>query len=145
MQLQTQLKTPICLDESIHSLKDAQNAIKLGSCRIINIKPGRVGGLSEAVRTHDYCLRQQIPVWCGGMLESGIGRAQNIALSSLPGFTIPGDISASSRYWSEDIIKPEVITANGMINVPVDNIGLGYKVDRGLLEKFSTSSVKTLT
>lgn len=145
MQLQSQLKTPICLDESIHSLENAKNAIKIGSCKVINIKPGRVGGLSEAVRIHDYCLKHQIPVWCGGMLESGIGRAQNIALASLPGFSIPGDISASSRYWAEDIIKPEVVTENGMINVTLDKAGIGYEVDRKRLEKFSTNTVKSFT
>lgn len=145
MQLQTQLKTPICLDESIHSIDDAKNAIRLGSCSIINIKPGRVGGLSEAIRIHDYCLKHHIPVWCGGMLESGIGRAHNIALASLPGFTIPGDISSSSRYWKEDIIQPEVKVQNGSINVPMDTIGTGYEVDRERLKKFSTSPMITFT
>ncbi|MDF2557742.1 MAG: o-succinylbenzoate synthase [Bacillales bacterium] len=145
MHLQSQLETPICLDESIHSLEDAKNAIRLGSCKIINIKSGRVGGLSEAVRIHDYCLKHHIPVWCGGMLESGIGRAHNIALASLPGFSIPGDISASSRYWKEDIIHPEVTTQNGTINVPLDKIGIGYEIDREKLKKFSTSPIQTFT
>lgn len=145
MQLQTHLKTPICLDESIHSLEDAKNAISLGSCKIINIKPGRVGGLSEAVRIHDYCLKHHIPVWCGGMLESGIGRTHNLALACLPGFSIPGDISASSRYWAEDIIQPEITTQNGTIDVPVEKIGIGFEVDRDRLQKFSTHPVETFT
>ena len=107
VELQKKIETPICLDESIHSLEDARVAITLGSCQIVNIKPGRVGGLTESVQIHNYCMEHNIPVWCGGMVEMGISRAQNVALASLPNFTIPGDISAS-RHWEQDIISPEV-------------------------------------
>jgi o-succinylbenzoate synthase len=125
--LQKQLDTPICLDESIHSAADARTAIELGACRIINIKMGRVGGLTSARRVHDVCQEKKIPVWCGGMLESGIGRAQNIALSTLPDFVLPGDVSASLRYWAEDIITPEVeVTRQGTIRVP-QGPGIGYQ------------------
>lgn len=125
-QLQRGLKTPICLDESIHSAEDGRKAIELGACKIINIKLGRVGGHSSAHRLHDLCLDRQVPVWCGGMLESGIGRAHNIAMSSLPGFVLPGDVSASRRYWKQDIIDPEVtVSAQGTIAVP-QKPGLGY-------------------
>lgn len=117
-ELQKQIETPICLDESIHSLEDARVAITLGSCRIVNIKPGRVGGLTESIQIHDYCQQHDIPVWCGGMVEMGISRAQNIALASLPNFTIPGDISASSRHWEQDIITPEVTLQSGKVLVP---------------------------
>jgi o-succinylbenzoate synthase len=130
--LQRQLETPICLDESIHSEADARLAIELGACKIINVKMGRVGGQTSAKRVHDICREKGIPVWCGGMLESGIGRAQNIALSTLPNFTLPGDVSASRRYWSEDIITPEVeVTPRGTIVVPT-GAGIGYepRVDR---------------
>lgn len=126
-RLQTHLKTPICLDESIHSAADARKAVELGSCRIINIKISRVGGLSEAKKIHDLCQERGIPVWCGGMLESGIGRAHNIAITTLPNFTLPGDTSASARYWEEDIIEPEVtMTDDGYIEVP-QIPGLGYR------------------
>jgi len=107
-KLQRELSTPICLDESIHSADDARKAIELGACKIINVKLGRVGGFTSARRLHEVCRTRNIPVWCGGMLESGIGRAHNVAMSSLPGFTLPGDVSASRRYWAEDIISPEV-------------------------------------
>ena len=107
-KLQREIKTPICLDESIVSLADARHAVELGSCRIINIKLGRVGGHTEVRLIQAYAIEQGIPVWCGGMLEAGIGRAHNIALSTLPGFTLPGDVSASARYWEEDIIEPPV-------------------------------------
>ena len=112
-KLQSQLKTPICLDESIHSLEDTRKAIELGSTKIINIKIGRVGGLTEAKKIHDYCLEKNIPVWCGGMLESGIGRAHNVALTTLPNFVLPGDTAGSSRYWEQDIILPEVTVEDG--------------------------------
>lgn len=124
-KLQRELKTPICLDESIVTFDDARRAVELGSCRVINIKIGRVGGLTTAKRIHDYCYRHHIPVWCGGMLEYGISRAHNIALASLPGFSIAGDISASSRYWEEDITIPEVFVKQGMIEVPTGH-GIGY-------------------
>lgn len=132
--LQKELKTPICLDESIVTFADARKAIELGSCKIINIKVGRVGGLYEAKRIHDYCHERGIEVWCGGMIEFGISRAHNIALASLPGFTIPGDISASNRFWEEDIIIPEVIVENGFINVPGEP-GIGYKINEKRLQE----------
>jgi len=126
VQLQRELKTPICLDESIHSAEDARKAIELGACKIINVKLGRVGGHSSARKLHDVCLDRQVPVWCGGMLESGIGRAHNIAMSSLPGFALPGDVSASRRYWKQDIVDPEVtVSAQGTIAV-ARKPGLGY-------------------
>jgi len=127
-QLQKQIKTKICLDECIRNRLDAQAAIDLDSGRILNIKVGRVGGFTEAIAIHDIALANNIPVWCGGMLESGIGRVQNIALSSLPGFTLPGDVSASARYWSQDIIEPEVtVSAQGEIKVPT-SAGSGYPI-----------------
>jgi o-succinylbenzoate synthase len=141
--LQKELKTPVCLDESIVSFEDAKNAIDLGSCRVINIKAGRVGGLYEAKRIHDYCYDKEIEVWCGGMIEFGISRAHNIALASLPGFTIPGDISASNRFWEEDIITPEVKVENGFVDVP-DTLGNGFGINEKrmkettLLEKVFT-------
>ena len=134
--LQADIKTPICLDESINSLEDARKAIQLGSCKIINIKIGRVGGLTEAKRIHDYCFEQGIPVWCGGMLEAGIGRAHNIALTTLPHFIFPGDTAGSSHYWEKDIIKPEVIVNNGVINVP-DKSGIGYDINYDVLDQYT--------
>ncbi len=126
--LQSRLRTPVCLDESIHNAHQAAAAIALRACRVINIKLGRVGGHREARSVHDVCARHQIPVWCGGMLESGIGRAHNIAMSTLPGFSLPGDISASHRYWEEDIIDPAVeVSPRGTIRVP-ESPGLGYTV-----------------
>ena len=128
-KLQQLMKTAICLDESIVGQRQAATALELKSCRIINIKIGRVGGYSEALGIHDSCYSSDIPVWCGGMLESGIGRAHNIALASLKGFTLPGDISASSRYFARDIIQPEVTVApDGTVTVP-DTVGLGFDVD----------------
>jgi len=128
-KLQQLMKTAICLDESIVGQRQAATALELKSCRIINIKIGRVGGYSEALGIHDSCHSSGIPVWCGGMLESGIGRAHNIALESLKGFTLPGDISASSRYFARDIIQPEVTVApDGTVTVP-DTVGLGFDVD----------------
>jgi O-succinylbenzoate synthase len=132
--LQKELKTPICLDESIVTFADARKAIELGSCKIINIKVGRVGGLYEAKRIHDYCHDRGIEVWCGGMIEFGISRAHNIALASLPGFTIPGDISASNRFWEEDIIFPEVVVENGFIHVPGEP-GIGFKINEKRLQE----------
>lgn len=134
-KLQRQIKTPICLDESIHSLDDTRAAIELKSCRIINIKPGRVGGFTESKLIHDYCASMQIPVWHGGMLESGIGRAGNVALASLPNFTLPGDISASKRYYKEDIVEPEfLVNPDGAMNVPTKP-GIGVDVNMEMLEK----------
>jgi o-succinylbenzoate synthase len=136
-KLQKLLKTPICLDECIHNLRHAQAAVELGACRIINIKLGRVGGHSEAKRIQAYCREKSIPVWCGGMLESGIGRAHNIAMSALPGFVLPGDVSASSRYWDEDVIEPEVkVSSHGTIEVP-KTPGLGYRVRRKRVEQLT--------
>ncbi|GMB09899.1 o-succinylbenzoate synthase [Thermolongibacillus altinsuensis] len=132
--LQKQIKTPICLDESIATYHDAKVALELGSCQVINIKIGRVGGLTAAKRIHDLCQKYHVAVWCGGMLETGISRAHNIALASLPHFTIPGDISASSRYWEKDIIIPEIIVNNGEVDVP-DRFGIGIDVDRNTLAK----------
>ncbi len=137
-KLQSQIRTAICLDECIHNARHASAAIELGACRIINIKLGRVGGFSEARRIHDLCRNHAIPVWCGGMLESGIGRAHNIAMSTLPGFTLPGDVSASKRYWEEDIIEPEVqVSSDGVIAVPATP-GLGYAVKRDFVERLTT-------
>ena len=136
-KLQKQIETAICLDECINSVNDAQAAIESGACRIINIKLGRVGGHSSARKVHDMCWQNNIPVWCGGMLEAGVGRAHNIAMSTLPNFTLPGDVSASARYWDEDIIDPEVeITPQGTIRVPTTP-GLGYKVKRELVERLT--------
>lgn len=126
--LQKQLDTPICLDESIHSLDDVKIAHQLGSCSIINIKQARVGGITEAIKIHDYCLANAIPVWCGGMLEAGVGRAHNIALASLANFTIPGDIAGSSHYFAEDIIAPEVVVKNGQIKLS-KKAGIGYDIN----------------
>ncbi|WP_188069171.1 o-succinylbenzoate synthase [Brevibacillus brevis] len=129
-KLQRELSTPICLDESIHNVDDARKAIELGSCGIINIKVGRVGGLTESKRIHDLCQAHDIPVWCGGMIESGVGRAHNIAITSLPNFTIPGDTAASSRYWEEDIVENGVeLMAPGQLAVP-DSPGIGYTLNQ---------------
>jgi O-succinylbenzoate synthase len=134
-KLQRELKTPVCLDESIHSLDDTRAAIELDSCRIINIKPGRVGGFTESKLIHDYCQKMNIPVWHGGMLESGIGRAGNVALASLPNFTLPGDISASKRYYKRDIVEPEfVVNSDGTMDVPT-NPGIGVEVNMKMLEE----------
>jgi O-succinylbenzoate synthase len=135
--LQKRLNTPICLDESIRNRRDALAAIEMGSCKIINIKLGRVGGFSEAIAVHNAALERGIPVWCGGMLESGIGRAHNIALSTLEGFTLPGDVSASARYWAHDIIEPEVtVSPEGEIAIS-DIPGRGYEVRTDLIEKLT--------
>lgn len=134
-RLQREIKTSICLDESIHDADDARKAIEAGACKIINIKLGRVGGFTSARQVHDVCRAHNIPVWCGGMLESGIGRAHNIAVSTLPGFTLPGDVSASRRYWSQDIIDPEVtVNATGTIRVP-QTPGLGYPASLDHIER----------
>jgi O-succinylbenzoate synthase len=133
-ELQRQLMTPICLDECIHTEEHAQAAIGLGACRIINMKLGRVGGFGPARRIHALCRDNGIPVWCGGMLESGIGRAHNIALSTLNNFTLPGDVTASKRYWTEDVIDPEVtVTPRGTIRVP-SGPGIGYEPRRERIE-----------
>nr|WP_029191046.1 o-succinylbenzoate synthase [Ornithinibacillus scapharcae] len=139
-KLQREINTPICLDESIYSLYDVQKAIELGSCKVMNVKVGRVGGLSESVRIHDYCKEHGIPVWCGGMLEAGVGRAHNIAISSLSNFVLPGDTAGSSRYWEKDIIKPEVTVENGVIHVP-SAPGIGYEIDESALEEFRIEKI----
>lgn len=137
-KLQREIKTPICLDESITTVADARHAHELGACRIINIKLGRVGGHSEAQLIQAYATENNMPVWCGGMLESGIGRAHNIAMSTLPGFVLPGDVSASSRYWEEDIIDPPVtVTGKGTIKSPT-NPGIGYEVNEARIEALTT-------
>lgn len=136
-KLQSRIKTPICLDESILTLADARHARELGSCRIVNIKLGRVGGHTEARSIQEFCAKQGVPVWCGGMLESGIGRAHNIAMSTLEGFTLPGDVSASSRYWEEDIIEPPVtVSSRGTIAVPTGP-GIGYEVNEQRIESLT--------
>ena len=135
-KLQKLISTDICLDESIVGRRQAAAALELESCRIINIKIGRVGGYSEALPIHDLCASKEIPVWCGGMLESGIGRAHNIALASLHGFTLPGDISASSRYFARDIICPEVTVSDGTVKVP-EGTGLGFEVDIEFIEQLT--------
>ena len=136
-ELQRKLDTPICLDECIRTAHHAGQAIRLGACRIINIKLGRVGGFARARQIHDCCRAASIPVWCGGMLESGIGRAHNIALSTLPNFVLPGDVSASQRYWKQDVIFPEVeVTFRGTILVP-EGPGMGYEVDRERIERLT--------
>ena len=135
--LQKRIDTAICLDESIRNRRDALAAIDMESCRIINIKVGRVGGFSEAIAVHNAAAERGIPVWCGGMLETGIGRAHNIALSSLPNFSLPGDVSASSRYWAEDIIDPPVtVSKTGEITVPTGT-GSGFHVERGRIEELT--------
>jgi o-succinylbenzoate synthase len=136
-KLQRELKTRICLDEAIHHGRSARAAIELGACGIINVKVGRVGGFTEAIAVHNVAQESNIPVWCGGMLESGIGRGDNVALSTLPNFSLPGDVSASKRYWKEDIIEPEVtVSQNGTIRIN-DRIGRGYEVRKDLIERLT--------
>lgn len=136
-RLQAQIRTAVCLDESIHNANHARAAVEMKACRVINVKLGRVGGHSEARQVEEVCRQRSVPVWCGGMLETGIGRAHNIAMASLPGFVLPGDVSASQRYWQEDIIEPEVeVTARGTIEVPTSQ-GLGYAVRRKRVEQLT--------
>jgi o-succinylbenzoate synthase len=138
IELQKKLDTPICLDECIHTEEQALAAVTLGACKIINIKLGRVGGYTVAKRIHDICQQNGVPVWCGGMLETGIGRAHNIAMSTLPNFTLPGDVTASKRYWTEDIIEPEVtVSPRGTIAVP-QGLGIGFEPRRDRIEKLTT-------
>ncbi|MBK9215092.1 MAG: o-succinylbenzoate synthase [Chloracidobacterium sp.] len=140
-KLQREIKTPICLDEPIKSPEDARKAIELKSGKIINLKNGRVGGHTQSKLVEKVCREANIPVWCGGMLESGIGRAHNIAISTLAGYTMPGDVSASKRYWHEDIIEPEVeVSADGTIMAP-DKPGIGFGISKGRIEGFSVRSV----
>lgn len=143
--LQRQLQTPICLDESITSLERAEDMMVLSSGRIINIKPGRVGGFTASRAIHNLCKANGIPVWCGGMLESGIGRAHNVALASLSGFTLPGDLSPSARYWEQDIVTPEwTMDAEGMVRVPLGRPGIGVTVDLDRVDDL-TVRCETLT
>jgi O-succinylbenzoate synthase len=139
-RLQSQIRTALCLDECINNRQDADAAVAIGACKIINIKLGRVGGHTGARKVHDVCVERAVPVWCGGMLESGIGRAHNIAMSTLPGFTLPGDVSASSRYWTEDIIEPEVEVSSRVTIASPGAPGLGYAVKRKLVERFCVRS-----
>ena len=139
-RLQQQIKTPLCLDESIKTWRDAEHAIQLGSCRIINLKLGRVGGHAQAKLVESIARANEIPVWCGGMLESGIGRAHNIAMATLAGFTLPGDVSASARYWQEDIIDPPVtVTSRGTIRAP-EKPGIGFEVNRARIKQLTVRS-----
>jgi len=139
-RLQSQIRTALCLDECINNRQDANAAVALGACKIINIKLGRVGGHTGARRVHDVCVEHSVPVWCGGMLESGVGRAHNIAMSTLPGFSLPGDVSASGRYWNEDIIEPEVeVGSRGTIASPAAS-GLGYAVKQKLVDRLTVRS-----
>jgi O-succinylbenzoate synthase len=137
-ELQRALKTPVCLDESITSVERAEDMLTLKSGRIINIKPGRVGGYQQSKAIHDLCFKNDIPVWCGGMLESGVGRAYNVALASLPGFTKPGDVSPSARYWAEDVVTPEwTMSSAGMVRVPLDKPGIGVTVNAGRIDNLT--------
>ena len=137
-QLAAEVETPICLDESLVSAAGTADAIELGACEIANIKPGRVGGYLEAVRIHDLCVAKGVPVWCGGMLETGIGRAANAALAALPGFTLPGDISASTRFYARDIVTDPITISDGHVAVPTTP-GLGFDLDRDFLDSVTTS------
>ncbi len=143
--LQKILTTPICLDESITGIEKAQDMIDLGSGKIINIKPGRLGGFTPSIAVHDLCKKHGMPVWCGGMLESGVGRAHNVALASLPNFSIPGDLSPSARYWERDIVDPEwTMDEKGFVTVPLDAPGLGVTVDESRVGSL-TVMVETVT
>jgi O-succinylbenzoate synthase len=136
-RLQEQMRTPICLDESIVSQLDAILAVELRSCRVVNVKPGRVGGFAESLRIHDVMRDALMPIWCGGMLETGVGRAHNVAMASLPGFILPGDISASRRYWERDIVEPEFEVRDGVMRVPTAP-GIGVAVDIERVEALTT-------
>lgn len=138
-QLAAATSTPVCLDESIGSLEAAADAIELGAAEVVNLKPGRVGGYLEARRIHDLCLDRGVPVWCGGMLETGIGRAGNIALAALPGFTLPGDISASSRYYARDLVREPVGVVDGHVEVPT-GAGLGVELDLDYIDEVTTAT-----
>jgi len=142
--LQRRMRTPICLDESITGLERAQDMVTLGSGRIVNIKPGRVGGFSSAIAIHDFCEEHGVPVWCGGMLESGVGRAYNVALASLPNFTLPGDVSPSARYWTRDVVTPEWTMQDGLVRVPLDRPGIGVDVDAGRIAALTVRSAELL-
>ncbi|MDQ3738870.1 MAG: o-succinylbenzoate synthase [Actinomycetota bacterium] len=137
VRLAERCTTPVCLDESIHSAAGAADAIELGACSVVNIKPGRVGGYLEASRVHDVCRQRDVPVWCGGMLETGIGRAPNVALAALDGFTLPGDISGADRFWRRDIVIDPVLMSDGTVRVPTPP-GLGFDVDIEFLDEVTT-------
>jgi O-succinylbenzoate synthase len=140
--LQAQFKTPICLDESVVSPRHARYAIEMKACQIINIKPGRVGGLSQGLEIHEMCRAQKMPVWCGGMLETGVGRASNLAIASLPGFTLPGDISASDRYFPRDITHESfTLNPDSTIDVP-DASGLGVTIDEKALQDITLAKLE---
>jgi O-succinylbenzoate synthase len=140
-KLQERFKTPICLDESITGVDRVEDMIANRSGRIVNIKPGRVAGHGPAKAIHDLCQKHDIPVWCGGMLESGVGRGHNVALASLPNFTLPGDVSPSKRYWEQDIVTPEwTMDKNGMVTVPLDKPGIGVTVDRNRIDNLTVRS-----
>ena len=139
-RLAAEVGTPICLDESLVSAAGTADAIELGACEIANIKPGRVGGYLEAVRIHDLCLAKGVPVWCGGMLETGIGRAANAALAALPGFTLPGDISAAARFYRRDIVTDPITVENGHVRVP-SQPGMGFELDHDFIEGITTSTI----
>jgi O-succinylbenzoate synthase len=139
--LQAELDTPICLDESVRSVGDARLAIQIGACRVINVKPGRVGGLGAARSIHDLCRDQGVPAWCGGMLETGIGRAHNVSLATLPGFTLPGDLSESRRYWERDIVDPEFVLDGGCVGLPA---GTGICVEPDL-DRIAALAVRSRT
>jgi O-succinylbenzoate synthase len=139
-RLASEIETPVCLDESLTSASGTADAIELGACEIANIKPGRVGGYLEAVRIHDLCVSAGVPVWCGGMLETGIGRAANAALAALPGFTLPGDISASSRFYAQDIVTEPITVVDGHVAVPTGP-GLGFELDLAVLDSVTTAVV----
>ncbi|MFH1632871.1 MAG: o-succinylbenzoate synthase [Chloroflexota bacterium] len=142
-RLQKQFRTPLCLDESITAPRHARQALEMGACRIINIKPGRVGGLSQGIAIHDLCQARDVPVWCGGMLETGVGRAANLALASLPNFTLPGDISATDRYYAQDITGQRfTLNPDSTITVP-DSPGLGVTLDRGAVERYTIARWNT--
>jgi O-succinylbenzoate synthase len=140
-RLQAELATPICLDESIHSAEDARKAIDLGACRVVNIKVSRVGGLLEARKVHDVCRARGVPVWCGGMHEFGVGRAANVAVASLPGFTLPGDVSGSDKYYARDLVEPPIVARDGAVDVPTGP-GLGHEPD---LERIRRATIREAT
>jgi o-succinylbenzoate synthase len=141
-KLQKGLITPLCLDESILSVRHVRQALEMGSCRIINIKPGRVGGITQSIKIHDFCLEHGVPVWCGGMLETGVGRAANLAVAALPGFTLPGDLSATSRYYHQDItVENFVLNPDSTIDIPTAP-GLGVQISRKNLQKFTMETKK---
>ena len=140
VELQRRLRTPICLDESITGVDRAEDMISLGAGRIVNIKPGRVSGFTESIAIHDLCERNDIPVWCGGMLESGVGRSYNVALASLPNFTLPGDLSPSARYWDRDVVTPEwTMDGEGMVAVPIDQPGIGVTVNQDRIDDLTVA------